>query len=66
MADEDDPFLAAAAAPDLAARLRPLPLEVLWDLGLGPAVRLVAAGLPLSAAELSRLVDACWSAISVD
>lgn len=64
MADDDDPFLAAAAAPDLAARLRPLPLEVLWDLGLGPAVRLVASGQALDAPQLAGLVDACWQAIS--
>ena len=66
LADGDDPFLVAATAPDLAARLRPLPLEVLWDLGFGPAIRLVASGQTLDSAALATLADACWHAITRD
>lgn len=35
-----DPLVAHAATPDAAARLLPLPLEVIYELGLGLAVRL--------------------------
>jgi AcrR family transcriptional regulator len=64
LAAGDDPVLDEAAASDLADRLRPLPLEVLWDLGFGPAVRLVASGRPLDDAGLTSLADACWQAIT--
>jgi AcrR family transcriptional regulator len=64
LAAGDDPVLAEAAAADLADRLRPLPLEVLWDLGFGPAIRLVASGRPLDAAGLTSLADACWHAVT--
>ena len=57
-------MLAEAAAPDLADRLRPLPPEVLWDLGFGPAIRLVASGRSLGAAGLTSLADACWHAVT--
>jgi AcrR family transcriptional regulator len=59
---EDDPIVAEAAA--LAADLLPLPLEVLYELGLGPAVRLAAAEAELSAAQLDVVANACWRAIS--
>lgn len=63
-ADEPDPLLAEAARPDIAARLLPLPLEVVFELGLGPAVRLAAAGAELGEPELRLAADACWRAVS--
>ena len=60
----EDPLTAQAAVPDLAERLLPLPLEVLYELGLGPAIRLAAAGPELGADELGEVADACWRAIS--
>ena len=62
LADADDPLVAAAA--DLAGDLLPLPLDVLYELGLGPAVRLAAAGTALADDELTTIADACWRAIS--
>lgn len=62
--DPDDELMAAGAAPDLVALLVDLPLDVLYDLGIGPAVRLVASGLSLTGAELERAADACWRAIT--
>lgn len=64
--EQDDPLMAAAGAPDLAGLLAPLPPAVLWELGLAPAVRLVAAGAELSAAELTATAQACWRAITVE
>jgi AcrR family transcriptional regulator len=59
-----DPLLEQAAAPDIAAQLLPLPPEVLYELGLGPAVRLAAAGTELDDGTLGAIADACWRAIS--
>jgi AcrR family transcriptional regulator len=59
-----DPLLEQAALPDVAARLLPLPLEVIYELGLAPAVRLAVSDAALSDAELAAAADACWRAIS--
>ncbi len=64
MARDDDPLMAAAAAPEIADRLERLPLEVLYEIGLAPAVRLAARGPALSRAELERTAGACWRAVS--
>jgi AcrR family transcriptional regulator len=64
MADDDDPLIAVAGAPDVAALLLPLPLEVIYELGLAPAVRLAASGESLSEEQLTAIADACWRAIS--
>jgi len=60
----DDPLVAHAAVPGVAARLLPLPLEVIYELGLSPAVRLAAGGTPLTAGQLDEIAGACWRAIS--
>jgi AcrR family transcriptional regulator len=60
----DDPLVAQAAAPDTAARLLPLPLEVIYELGLSPAVRLAAGGTELTDEQLDQIAGACWRAIS--
>lgn len=63
--DEDDPLVTAARAPDMACLLLPLPLEVLFDLGIAPAIRLVAAGAELDDGSLMTVAHACWRAISL-
>ena len=64
MAVADDPIIDAAAAPDLVALLAPLPLEVLYDLGRAPAVRLVASGFPITDDQLDGIAAACWRAVT--
>jgi AcrR family transcriptional regulator len=64
LANADDPFLAEAARPDVAARLLPLPLDVIYELSFSPAVRLAAGGLELTPEQLDGIADACWRAIS--
>jgi TetR/AcrR family transcriptional regulator, multidrug resistance operon repressor len=64
LADQNDPLLAQAALPDAAARLLPLPLDVLYELALSPAVRLAASDIELNVAQLDEVADACWRAIS--
>ena len=59
-----DPLLEQAATPDIAARLLPLPLEVLYELGLAPAVRLAAAAIELGDDELDAVAEACWRAVT--
>ena len=59
-----DPFVAEAARPDMAALLADLPFEVLYDLGLGPVVRLVATGNRLTRRQLDALATAGWRAIT--
>lgn len=61
---DGDPLVAAAAAPDIAPLLADVPLEVLFDLGFGPAIRLAAGGSHLTEAELDRVAAACWRAIT--
>jgi AcrR family transcriptional regulator len=62
----DDPLYAAITAPDIAAQLLPLPLEVLWELGLSPALRLAASSnqIGLSDEQLAEIADSCWRAVS--
>ena len=59
-----DPLMAHAATPDIAARLLPVPLEVIYELGLGPAVRLATGGSELTGEQLNEIARACWRAIS--
>ena len=59
-----DPLVAEASKPDLAIRLAALPPDVLYDLALGPAVRLVASGEEMDEEGLDALAGACWRAIT--
>lgn len=59
---EDDPLTQAAQA--LTTHLVDLPLNLLYDLCLAPAVRLVASGLELSDAETDTLVESCWRSVA--
>ncbi|RNL81149.1 TetR/AcrR family transcriptional regulator [Nocardioides marmorisolisilvae] len=65
LADQDDPLVAQVTASDLLALLLPLPDEVLYDLALGPAVRLAAAGAVTTPAQLEEIAAACWRAVTV-
>lgn len=64
LAAGDDPVLAQAATPDLAALLAPLPLPVLWDLGFGPAIRIAAGAETLTDDQLALVATACWRSIT--
>lgn len=64
MAGEPGPLAEEAAKPDLADCLLPLPPEVVYDLGLAPAVRLAASGAELGERELATIASACWRAVT--
>jgi AcrR family transcriptional regulator len=55
----DDPQMAR-----LKSSLVPLPALTLWDLGMGPAVRVVASGSLLPKQQRDELAAACWRAVS--
>lgn len=61
---DDDHLVAEASRTDLAGLLTPLPLDVLYDLAFGPAVRRAASGVPLDEPERTILARACWRAIT--
>ncbi len=62
--EQGDRLLEEANRPDVAAMLVDLPLEAIYLLSLGTAVRLVSAGIELSDEELDALVDATWRAVT--
>jgi AcrR family transcriptional regulator len=62
LAAAGDPLLEHASR--VAAQLQPLPLDVLYELGLAPAVRLAVSATELSDEDLAAAADACWRAIS--
>ncbi len=63
METPDEGFSAALAACELAEEFVDLPPEVLYDLGMGPLIRLVAAEDVLSQAQMAALGEACWRAV---
>ncbi len=58
----EDPL--GQAVEDVADLLVDLPPLVLFDLAVGPAIRLVATGVELDAEALDRLARSCWRAVS--
>ncbi|MEY9874772.1 AcrR family transcriptional regulator [Streptacidiphilus sp. MAP12-33] len=63
LADADDPLVAEVAQPVFSGRLLPLPVDVLYELSLSPAVRLAAGGVELTSAQLDDIAAACWRAV---
>lgn len=59
-----DPIVEQAARPDLVESFVDLPMDVLYAFSLGMAVRLVAAEVTLSDAEIGGVAAASWRAIS--
>ncbi|WP_372727117.1 TetR/AcrR family transcriptional regulator [Nocardioides sp.] len=57
-------WLASPALADLVAHLTALPLPLLFDLALGPVVRLVAAEGCVDPAIRPLLATACWRAVT--
>jgi len=59
---EDDPLIDLAVG--MTNQLVDLPLEVIYELGLAPAIRLAASDTPLSPEQVERVIAACWRSIS--
>ena len=60
----NDPLLAQVALPAFAARLLPLPADVLYELSLSPAIRLAVSGIELTQPQLDEIAAACWRAVT--
>ncbi len=58
---EDDPMVRLGA--EMADVLVDLPSEIIYELGLAPAVRLAASGTNLDSKQLDQVIAACWRAI---
>lgn len=58
---DDDPLV--SLGNEMAEHLIDLPVEIIYELGLAPAVRLAASDSTLDDAQLSLVIDACWRAI---
>lgn len=64
IAGGDDPLVDEATRADLWSSFVDLPVTVLYDLGLAPAIRLAAQRLTLNGTQLHRVAHACWNAIT--
>lgn len=58
---DDDPMVQLGAR--MAQHLVELPTEIIYELGLAPAVRLAASNTKLDGVQISRVIDSCWRAI---
>lgn len=61
---DGDPLLAVPTMTELVEQFVALPLPVLYDLAIGPILRLIASGTDLDTADLATLVEACWRAVT--
>lgn len=59
---EDDPLTRLAA--EMRSHLIDLPQEIIYELGLAPAIRLVASNTDLDNHQVSTVIDSCWRAIA--
>jgi len=62
--EQGDKLMVEANRSDLAELVVPLPMEVVYLLSMGIAVRLVASGVSLGKGELETLVEATWRAVT--
>ena len=63
-ATQADPWVSSPALLDLVAHLVPLPLPVLFDLAIGPVIRLVGAAGGVDPALRPLLVESCWRSVA--
>lgn len=64
--ERGDRLVEMATSEDLIELLVPLPLDVIYVLTLGVAVRLVAGGIRLGTEEVEMLVAATWRAVAAE
>lgn len=58
---DDDPLV--LLGEEMADHLLELPVEIIYELGLAPAVRLAASDTSLDEDQIAIVIDACWRAI---
>lgn len=62
----DEGFTRAVDACELADALVDLPAQVLFDLGIGPLIRIIATREELTPAQWTALGEACWRAVTAN
>lgn len=58
---DDDPLV--LLGEEMSDHLVDLPVEIIYELGLAPAVRLAASDTSLDDDQIAAVIDACWRAI---
>lgn len=58
---DDDPLI--LLGEEMSDHLVDLPVEIIYELGLAPAVRLAASDTSLDVDQVGAVIDACWRAI---
>lgn len=58
---DDDPLV--LLGDEMTDHLVDLPAEIIYELGLAPAVRLAASDMSLDDDQIAAVIDACWRAI---
>lgn len=64
LAVPDGPLVSLAADADMAAVLVDLPPLILYDLAIGPIVRIAASGQLPERSALGELAESCWRAVT--
>jgi AcrR family transcriptional regulator len=65
MSAPDDPLMSSPVAAGLLAQMVNLPPEVLFDLAVGPVIRLTATQRRVDDSMVQPLIEACWRAVTV-
>ena len=60
----DDPLMSSPVVAGLLEEMVDLPAEVLFDLAVGPVIRLTATQRRVEAALVEPLIEACWRAVT--
>ncbi|MEV7395789.1 TetR/AcrR family transcriptional regulator [Aeromicrobium sp. NPDC092404] len=61
---EDDPLMSSPVVARLLDEMVDLPPEVLFDLAMGPVVRLTATSRGIDESLAETLIEACWRAVT--
>jgi AcrR family transcriptional regulator len=61
----DDPLMSSPVVASLLQQMVSLPAEVLFDLAVGPIIRLTAIQRSVDESMVEPLIEACWRAVTV-
>ncbi len=65
MSAPDDPLMSSPVVAGLLEQMVDLPAEVLFDLAVGPVIRLTALQRSVDESLVEPLIEACWRAVTV-
>jgi AcrR family transcriptional regulator len=65
MSSPDDPLMSSPVVAGLLAQMVDLPSEVLFDLAVGPLIRITAIQRRVDESLAQPLIEACWRAVTV-